>query len=85
VSTQAVRRCDNPTCRVEIPPTAKVWEFRAILALHNGGTKQAELRREACGHACLMASMSDLIKATEAATPMGEKIATVREPEERIA
>ncbi len=67
MSQALIRRCDHPPCGVEIPPPAKVWEFRAVLTLHNGETREAETGRELCSQGCLMATMSELIKAVESA------------------
>jgi hypothetical protein len=69
MSTEARRFCDH--CRREIPESVKRYELRASLTLHNGETQKAETDSEVCGSMCLMATISDLIKAAEVATPMG--------------
>jgi hypothetical protein len=67
LSQAVIRRCDAPTCRAEIPATAKAYEFDAALVLRNGTARRASMRRELCSQACLLGSLSELVKAAEAA------------------
>jgi hypothetical protein len=63
-----VIRCDVPTCHSIIPEHAKRYETRLVLTLVNGDKREAFTARTLCSQACVLATVSELMRAVSGAT-----------------